>query len=300
MTHLALFYRDEADYVRGVRAFLAPALETGEAVACAVPGRRLDLLADALDGEPVDLIDMRDLGRNPARIIPAVEQLLERGGGRLHYVGEPIWADRSAAEIREATRHEALINLAWPEGAPLHALCPYDVCALAPDVLVDARRTHPWVRAGAEGEAVESDAWVGPVVPHTCEEPLPPAPPGATTIPFGPRDLAAVREAAAACAASVGLDTDAATGFVLAADEIATNSVTHGGGGGEARVWAADGAAVCEIRDSGSIADPLAGRHMPEPGALHGRGLWLAHQMCSLVEIRTGLAGTTVRLHASG
>ncbi|HYJ77750.1 MAG TPA: sensor histidine kinase, partial [Actinomycetes bacterium] len=29
-----------------------------------------------------------------------------------------------------------------------------------------------------------------------------------------------------------------------------------------------------------------------------GRGLWLANQLCNLVQIRSGAAGTTVRLHA--
>jgi hypothetical protein len=28
-----------------------------------------------------------------------------------------------------------------------------------------------------------------------------------------------------------------------------------------------------------------------------GHGLWLVHQVCDLVEIRSGDAGTTIRLH---
>jgi hypothetical protein len=28
-----------------------------------------------------------------------------------------------------------------------------------------------------------------------------------------------------------------------------------------------------------------------------GRGRWLARQLCDLVQVRTGAAGTTVRLH---
>jgi hypothetical protein len=36
----------------------------------------------------------------------------------------------------------------------------------------------------------------------------------------------------------------------------------------------------------------------PAPDALDGgRGLWVVHQTCDRVQIRTGPAGTTVRVH---
>jgi anti-sigma regulatory factor (Ser/Thr protein kinase) len=35
---------------------------------------------------------------------------------------------------------------------------------------------------------------------------------------------------------------------------------------------------------------------VPEPGQLGGRGLWLANQLCDLVQIRCSPAGATVRL----
>jgi len=57
----------------------------------------------------IEMFDMVELGRNPARIIPAVERMLARHEGRhLHYVGEPIWPGRTEDEIREATKREAL------------------------------------------------------------------------------------------------------------------------------------------------------------------------------------------------
>ena len=298
MTHLALFYADDAQYLNGVRRFLKPGLDAGDPVACAVPSPRLELLQSEFPNGQVEWFDMALLGLNPGRILPAVQGMLDRAGGRrLWYVGEPIWADRSAEEIREATRHEALINLAWPDDVPIHALCPYDVCSLDPRVLVDARRTHPWVMSG-DG-AVESDAWVGPVVPHACEEPFAPAPGDATVLAFGRLDLTAVRDAVSRCGSDAGLDDAALADFVLAVDEVASNSVVHGGGGGEARVWHSASEVVCEINDTGSIADPLAGRRLAEPTASEGRGLWLAHHLCDLVEVRTGLTGTTVRLHAA-
>ena len=51
-------------------------------------------------------------------------------------------------------------------------------------------------------------------------------------------------------------------------------------------------------RDAGYLEDPLAGRTMPTARQVGGRGLWLVHQLCDLVEIRsTPHEGTTIRLH---
>ena len=80
---------------------------------------------------------------------------------------------------------------------------------------------------------------------------------------------------------------------------MAANSIRHGGGAGQIRIWAEPGAVVCELRDGGWISDPLAGRRRPSPGRLNGRGLWLANHLCDLVELRSSRAGTTVRLHVS-
>ena len=64
------------------------------------------------------------------------------------------------------------------------------------------------------------------------------------------------------------------------------------------RVWAEDGSLVCEVTDEGVIADPLVGRRRPVLDRAGGRGLWIANQLCDLVQVRSGAAGTTVRLHA--
>ena len=47
------------------------------------------------------------------------------------------------------------------------------------------------------------------------------------------------------------------------------------------------------------VAEPLEGlagrvRHGPDD---HGHGLWLVNQVCDLVELRSGAAGTMVRMH---
>lgn len=295
--HLAFFYRDAGEYVDGVRSFLGPGLAAGDAAVAAVPPTRLPLLRDAF-GDDVELLDMSRLGSNPGRIIPAVYDMLERHAGRrLHYVGEPIWAGRGPEEIREAMRHEALINLAWSD-APIRVLCPYDTAGLSAEVLADAERTHPHV-AGGDGAEAPSAHYAGAAFPDGCDLPLPDPPAGAATVPFGAHGLGAAREAVLAATGACGLTRARASDLLLAVNELAANSLRHGGGSGVLRIWHAKGRLTCEISDAGRIGDPLAGRRPPGRESARGRGLWLVHQLCDLVEARTGADGTTVRVHAA-
>src|SRR5437868_406209 len=147
LAHEALFYGSDEEYLDGIMRFIRPGLAAREPVAMALPPQRAAIVRETLQSleAEVEIFDMSELGQNPAWIIPAVQQMLdEHGGGPLHYVGEPIWRGRSEREIREATRHEALINLAWAD-VQIRVLCPYDTVALDPSVLADAERTHPHV-----------------------------------------------------------------------------------------------------------------------------------------------------------
>ena len=96
-------------------------------------------------GQAVSFADMAVLGRNPARIIPAICRFTDsRHPRRTRFVDEPVWAGRSPAETTEATRHETLINAALA-AVPTSVMCPYDASGLAAVVLADARHTHPRV-----------------------------------------------------------------------------------------------------------------------------------------------------------
>src|SRR5690606_18971591 len=98
--HPALFYRDDQEYLDGTVPFVREGLACGEPVAVAVPGDRLRLIRDALgaDAEAVRLLDMREAGRNPGRIIPGVLRAFADAlpaGHRARIVGEPVWAGRT-------------------------------------------------------------------------------------------------------------------------------------------------------------------------------------------------------------
>lgn len=113
---------------------------------------------------------------------------------------------------------------------------------------------------------------------------------------FEPGDLATVRAVAARCASAAGLSPQRTRELMLVVTELTANSIRHGGGGGLLSMWAREGVVVAQSRDRGRIADPLAGRRRPGLDDTSGRGLWIMHQLCALVQIRRSERGTVVRL----
>ncbi|THA45271.1 sensor histidine kinase [Streptomyces sp. A1136] len=297
--HPALFYRTQEEYVSGVGGFVRAALRAEEPTFVAVPEANLDALRGWLGGDAadVDFADMAVLGRNPGRILAALQDFADRHPGRAaRIVGEPIWPSRSRSETLEATRHEALINTAFA-GRPATILCPYDVTALPEAVVADARRTHPTLLEN--GRDLDSAAYIDPaVVCADCDEPLP-EPVHAMILPYAAGGLAQTRQRARDWLKGTSLDRARKDDLVLAISEATANSVAHGGGAGILRLWTGEhGTAVAEIRDEGHLANPLAGRRRPTlTSGNGGRGLWMIHQLCDLVEIRATGTGLTLRLH---
>jgi anti-sigma regulatory factor (Ser/Thr protein kinase) len=292
LSHTALFYRSQSEYADRIAAFVEAGLSVGEPAFIAVPGNRAIAIRASLNGvaREVAFTDMAELGRNPARIIPQVRAFTDKHPGqRIRYVGEPIWPGRSPGEICEATRHEALLNLAF---ARAHAtiLCPYDAPGLAPSVLADARRTHQEpAAAGATAQTWREN------LPPECDLPLSPPPAEAEVLSYE-TDLAPVRRLVERHARRAGLGADRTIDLVLAANEIAANTISHTAAGGVIHVWQTGAEVLCQVHDSGRITDPMAGRVRHGPDG-RGHGLWLVNQVCDLVELRSCETGTTVRLH---
>ena len=130
----------------------------------------------------------------------------------------------------------------------------------------------------------------------TGTTPLPPPTDVVLRGEFGRPDLPAVRRTVGQFARSCGLAEEQTTNLELAASELAANSVRHGGGRGSVGMWREPDAVVVEFTDAGRICDPLAGRRRPADGRDPGAGLYVVHQLCDLVQVRTGPSGTTVRV----
>ncbi|MBY8340819.1 MEDS domain-containing protein [Streptomyces spinosirectus] len=296
--HPALFYGDEYEYLAGTLPFVRDALAAGRPVAVAVPEENLRLIRDALgeDADAVRFMDMREVGRNPGRIIPAVLRAFadaQPPGTRVSIIGEPIWAGRTATEYPACVQHEALINDAF-RGADAAILCPYDIRRLDPLVIADAFATHPTVVRAGSGRQEDSAAYAPADVVARYNLPLPPAP-DVPAFRFDEQSLSETRHRAVGEAARLGLTSPRREDMALATAELVTNSVVHGGGSGSFAVWGEDGYVVCEVRDKGHLTDPLAGRRPVPREQRGGRGLLMINLIADLVRVHTGPAGTTIR-----
>ncbi|MFG1997580.1 anti-sigma factor RsbA family regulatory protein [Spirillospora sp. NPDC048911] len=301
--HPALFYRGTDEYLAGTVPFIEAGLEAGQPVAVAVPGPRLALLRKELGdaSRDVKMLDMTVAGRNPGRIIPGVLRAFadsHRDAEHVRIIGEPIWAGRSATEYPACVQHEALINLAFT-GRPVTILCPYDTIELDPRVISDAALTHPTVIDNAK--TTVSTVYDPGTVIQAYNRPLPAPGPDArhhVILDFDIDNLVQAREVAARIATRAGLPPATVGDLEIAVNELASNSVRHGGGRGTLRVWA-DSALVCQISDAGHLTDPLAGREPVGLGGNGGRGLLMVNHIADLLRVHTGPDGTTIQARFS-
>ena len=302
--HDALFYAGDQGFVASVAPLIRRAMAEDEAMLVVVSPEKIDLLCGEVGATPnaVAFADMTGVGQNPARLLPLWIEFVEKHAGdaaTVRGIGEPVWMERSAAELAECSRHEALLNLAFAEPtASWSLLCPYDRDSLPAAVIEEAERNHPDLVD--DGIRRPSAAYRGlEDVEQPFDEALPEPPVAARVIRFGAGsdDLRSVRLDVIEIARTFELDPVRTADLVLAVNEITTNSVRHGGGSGVLRMWVEDGELLCEVRDAGTIEDPLAGRSRPLADRGSGFGLWLANQLCDLVQIRSGDDGSTVRMH---
>jgi anti-sigma regulatory factor (Ser/Thr protein kinase) len=332
--HEAILYAGPGSLAAAAVPPVRDAVAQGEAVMAVLPTWSNELLRCGLgpSADGVEFMDMRAVGQNPARIIPLWREFVDRyaqAGRRTLGIGEPVWAGRGAAALIECRHHEALLNVAFAD-SNFRLLCPYDTTSLGASVLAAVGASHPIVSrwgndGGAGGGAARGLRGDASGDPHrvagagadpggevTVERDVPDSAPAdlfAEPLPAPPRDareyafdvstLSQVRRFVDLYATQAGLDGLARRDLMLAADELATNSVRHAGGSGMLRIWTEADRVVCEVVDSGHITDPLVGRRRPGPTDAGGRGLWMANQVCDLVQIRTSPAGTTVRVHKS-
>jgi hypothetical protein len=297
--HLALFYAGDAEFVDGTAQFVREGLASGEPVLVAVGTDGTALLRDELGPEAVTVrwVDITAIGRNPARIIPLWREFVSRhrGAAQVWGIGQPIWPERSPAELIESQRHENLLNLAFADAPGFKLLCPYDVKRLDPAVVQEAKRSHPhFLQAGA---GHDSTHYRGLEAAATAfRSPLAEPPGGTAEMTLSSLSLSVVRDMIAEYAGQAGLGGAQTENMILAVTA-AARAVVRNGTPPDLRVWSERKWLVCQVEGPVQIADPLAGREWPAEGRHDALDLWLANQLCDLVEVRPLTTGTVVRLH---
>ena len=278
--HDAFVHDSDEDFVQSAVAFVQEGLAAGERIAAALSPGRIALLRDALgpDQGKVSFIDMTVAGGNPARLIPVWREILERHPEQpVRGLSQAAYPGRSAAEYDEVLLHEALSDIAFAADKSFRLQCAYEA-----SVGLDPTATHSDAESLAE---------------KTFRTALTDVPDRAERWAFGPAELGQVRQWVAGHASSHGVSRDRLEDLCLALHEICTNTIRFGGGHGTLTVWIADGALICDISDQGRIDNLLVGRVLPPLEGLGGRGVWLANQLCDLVQLRSGDGFTQVRLH---
>lgn len=293
--HEALTYSGPDEFLSHCHSLVADARSGGERVVIFAASGKLALLRAELGqgADDVTLVATEEQLRNPARITTLLDGFrAEAGGQRCVGVNEPLAGLRSRAAVHEAYLSESLWNAPALRDWPMSVVCLYDVAELDEDAQHQMRRSHPCLR----GDEADNPVYEPQLAERLFAAPLPDPPPEAIAREVDAGELASAREFLRDFARRRDLLFDRREDLVLAAHEVVTNSVLHGGGTCRLAVWEDDGV-VCDVRDSGVLTDPLVGRRPPSPTAPGGRGLWLVNRLCDLVQIRSSQAGTVVRLY---
>lgn len=296
--HEALLWHDTEEFLAATVPFIEQGLAAEEAVAVAVTGDRMHWLREAIgtDAKQVLFIDMAGVGRNPSRIIPALQQLLDEQslvGKSFRAVGEPVWVGQRAEEVAESQLHEALLSVAVDPDTPCWLMCPYDAKQLSPAVIEEVYRSHPAVLDGTAyrgshlyGGRAHVDQVFGTELQRLSGR--------STQLAFGTDDLHRVSAFVASTAHAAGIGVDRAAGLAVAVQELAANSLHRGSTTGSVTMVTNDEAVVCDVFDETRLDDPLTGRRAAPKGR---GGIWSAHDLCDLVQVRSTARGTTVRVH---
>jgi anti-sigma regulatory factor (Ser/Thr protein kinase) len=302
LTHQALLYGSEEEFLTATVPFIRDGLDRGDPIRVATTSRNTRWLQVALgaDAHHVAFCDSSLWYRHPVRTLAALHHAVQAaapGGQRLRMIEDPMCTARTRQESKEWARYESLVNAALAQ-ANAALVCTYDTRLVASDVVAEVARTHP--ELVVNGGSRLSTRYVDPAAFNAefDKTPLPDPPPSALRLRFdGVSQLSTLRGFVISYVTWAGAAIQSAEQFVQAVDEVATNAIDHGGGSGLLRVWTDPQRISCEVSDTGAgLRDPLAGR-LPTGFTARGRGLWLARQLCDLVELHSGPGGTTVRLH---
>jgi anti-sigma regulatory factor (Ser/Thr protein kinase) len=300
LVHDAFVYSSQDEFLAGTLPFLEEGIERGEPILAAPTHANARLLQQRLGGrsQSVDWAENSESHRTVERLgifLHYIHGHLDRGATRVRLLGEPCWPEHGGPGVAEWKRYESFLNVALA-AHPVWLVCPYDGTRLAPDILEDARRTHPSIGYGETREG--STDYLEPIdFARRIDDVRLPRPRADAAEGYF-RTAFEIRRFVAEHGRSAGIEAERLEDAELAVSEVAANVFRHAAEVARIRAWTEDGRFVCEIDDTGrGIHDPFAGYELPELTAPAGRGLPIARRLADVVEVRTTPTGTVVRLH---
>jgi transcriptional regulator with XRE-family HTH domain len=148
LDHKALVYGADDELADTAGPFLKEGVERSEAVLAITTRQNLELLRERLGpaAQSVEFVESTTWLTTPVAALDGFRAFstasLEGGVPWVRILGEPIWAGRSEAEVHSWTRFESLLNLVFASW-PMTVLCPYDERSAEPEIVRQARLTHP-------------------------------------------------------------------------------------------------------------------------------------------------------------
>jgi anti-sigma regulatory factor (Ser/Thr protein kinase) len=295
--HEALLYSTPDELAHRLVPRLRPSLDSGGPVVAVLdePTRAEVRLALGDDADRVEFPDPAAVHSVPPFTVAMRWARLSRQvsspTGRATVVGQHV-ADLPGCEETHWARLDIGLNIAVV-GLPITVLCPYRVDH---SELARVHATHPWL-ATADG-SVPSGTYRQPTE-ALVEFPPPPPPdlgPPAAELAFTADELGELRHLVAEVAGGGGTASERVADLVLAVNEIGSNSIEHGPGHGRLRLWTTDGGVTAEVADSGTADLPFPGMVPPSATGARGRGLWLASELCDVMQVWSDAGATVIRL----
>jgi anti-sigma regulatory factor (Ser/Thr protein kinase) len=292
VTHDAMFFASDDELVAGTHDFIEGGLLAGDVVLVHGGDHDLGVLREAWDEDPrISFVGTGDLYESVMTTIAGYQRMLDRetsAGHRVRTTGTVPFHDGDARADLEWMRYEALVARVF-EPYNFSGLCRYDTRITHTRFLDHARATHDRVLASSRWQAggTERDRLLSSLADDHDIDPLESEPVVWDGVLTGAEDLRTLRRALG----------EAPQALVVAANEIATNALVHGGSPVRVRIHRGAAGWLCEIADSGpGIADPYAGVDSPllDKSEAHGRGLWLARQLTDRLTIGSGPGGGAV------
>lgn len=152
LEHQVLPYASDEEFLAAAVPFIEAGVADHEPVLAVTSSRNLRLLRGATDLTAVTCAKASTWYRSPPAALAGYRQFvssqLDDGRHWVRILGEPIWAERTASEVRAWTRYEALLTIAFADMAAT-IVCPYDMREVESAICSEAKQTHPFTLAGA-------------------------------------------------------------------------------------------------------------------------------------------------------